>query len=130
MGTVLKNDKTREVIYTPPGNEKIIRNLMKNLEDYINEESDVDPLIKMAIAHYQFEAIHPFYDGNGRTGRILNILYLIQYNLLDTPILYLSRYIVEHKSDYYKLLQAVRDHNNWEDYIVFMITAITQTSKE
>jgi Fic family protein len=105
---------------------------MANLESYINEADrlDVDHLIKLALFHFQFESIHPFYDGNGRTGRILNILYLIQYNLLDTPILYLSRYIVEHKSDYYKLLQAVRDHNNWEDYIVFMITAITQTSKE
>jgi Fic family protein len=131
-GTNLKNQKTGEVVYTPPQDFSTIQKLMANLESYINEADrlDVDHLIKLALFHFQFESIHPFYDGNGRTGRILNILYLIQYNLLDTPILYLSRYIVEHKSDYYKLLQAVRDHNNWEDYIVFMITAITQTSKE
>lgn len=131
-GTNLKNQKTGEVVYTPPQDFSTIQKLMDNVESYINEAErlDVDHLVKLALFHFQFESIHPFYDGNGRTGRILNILYLIQYNLLDTPILYLSRYIVEHKSDYYKLLQAVRDHNNWEDYIVFMITAITQTSKE
>ncbi len=131
-GTNLKNQKTGEIVYTPPQDFNTIQKLMDNLESYINEAErlDIDHLIKLALFHFQFESIHPFYDGNGRTGRILNILYLIQYNLLDTPILYLSRYIVEHKSDYYKLLQAVRDHDNWEDYIVFMITAITQTSKE
>lgn len=131
-GTNLKNQRTGEVVYTPPQNFKDIQDLMANLERYINEDEklNVDHLIKLAVFHFQFESIHPFYDGNGRTGRILNILYLIQYNLLDTPILYLSRYIVQHKSDYYRLLQEVRDKNNWEDYIVFMVTAITQTSKE
>lgn len=131
-GTNLKNQSTGEVVYTAPQNFKDIQDLMANLERYINEDEklNVDHLIKLAVFHFQFESIHPFYDGNGRTGRILNILYLIQYNLLDTPILYLSRYIVQHKSDYYRLLQEVRDKNNWEDYIVFMVTAITQTSKE
>lgn len=131
-GTNLKNQRTGEVVYTPPQNFKDIQDLMANLERYINEDEklNVDHLIKLAVFHFQFESIYPFYDGNGRTGRILNILYLIQYNLLDTPILYLSRYIVQHKSDYYRLLQEVRDKNNWEDYIVFMVTAITQTSKE
>lgn len=131
-GTNLKNQSTGEVVYTAPQNFKDIQDLMANLERYINEDEklNVDHLIKLAVFHFQFESIHPFYDANGRTGRILNILYLIQYNLLDTPILYLSRYIVQHKSDYYRLLQEVRDKNNWEDYIVFMVTAITQTSKE
>jgi Fic family protein len=130
MGTVLKNDKTGEIIYTPPGNEEIIRNLMKNLEDYVNEESDVDPLVKMAIAHYQFEAIHPFYDGNGRTGRIINILYLVMKDLLDSPILYLSKYILKNRSEYYEKLQSVTDENDWESWILYILKGVQKTSKD
>ena len=103
-GTNLVNSKTGEIIYTPPQSEKEIRDLLKNLEDYINEfDNQIDPLIKMALIHYQFETIHPFYDGNGRTGRILNVLYLVLNNLLDSPILYLSNYINKNKDIYYKL---------------------------
>ena len=127
---VLKNDKTGEVIYTPPGNEKTIRNLMKNLEDYINEKSNVDPLIKMAVAHYQFEAIHPFYDGNGRTGRIINILHLVMNNLLDSPILYLSKYILNNRSEYYKTLQNITENNDWESWIIYVLKGIQKTSKD
>lgn len=131
-GTTLKNQKTGDVVYTPPQNINAIQTLMNNLEKFINTSDllPIDHLIKLAVFHFQFESIHPFYDGNGRTGRILNILYLIQYNLLDTPILYLSRYIVQHKSDYYKLLQQVRETDEWEEYLVFIITAITVTAKE
>lgn len=109
-GTALKNEATGEIIYTPPQDHETIVKLMDNLEEFINNDelSDVDPLTKMAVIHYQFESIHPFYDGNGRTGRILNILYLIQKDLLDLPILYLSRYVILNKSDYYRLLQEVR----------------------
>ncbi|SFV70050.1 MloA protein, putative [hydrothermal vent metagenome] len=108
-GTVLKNEQTDEVIYTPPQEFELIDRLMSDLERYINEPNDIDPLINMAIIHYQFESIHPFYDGNGRTGRIINILYLILNDLLDIPILYLSRYIIKNKADYYRLLQEVRN---------------------
>ena len=109
-GTTLKNTSTGEIIYTPPQDPEEIKNLMTNLEKFINdkESCDFDPLVKMAIIHYQFESIHPFYDGNGRTGRIINILYLIQEKLQDLPILYLSNYIIKNKSDYYRLLQEVR----------------------
>jgi Fic family protein len=112
-GTSLKNSVTGEVIYTPPQDFDEIMRLMSNLERYINDPSmsDLDPLIKMAIIHFQFESIHPFYDGNGRTGRIINILYLILSNLQSLPILYLSNYIIKHKPDYYKLLQQVREQN-------------------
>ncbi len=105
--------------------------MLKNLEEYINNDSDdVDPLIKMAVIHYQFESIHPFYDGNGRTGRIINVLYLVLKNLLDIPVLYLSRYIIKHKSKYYKLLQQVRTKNNWEDWILYMLDGVETTSRE
>lgn len=131
-GTTLKNQQTDAVVYTPPQGNATIMALMENLETFINhsDKMEVDHLIKLAVFHFQFESIHPFYDGNGRTGRILNILYLIQYNLLDTPILYLSRYIVQHKNDYYRLLQQVRDTGNWEEYIVYVITAITVTAQD
>ena len=131
-GTELKNAQTGEVIYTPPQSNSEILNLMSNLEKYINESNsqDIDPLIKMAIIHFQFESIHPFYDGNGRTGRIINILYLILENLQSLPILYLSNYIIKNKADYYKLLQKVRDENNWEDWILFMVKGIEETAKE
>lgn len=130
-GTVLKNAATGETVYTPPPHIDEINALMQNLEQAINDDGfwpDVDPLIKMAVIHYQFESIHPFYDGNGRTGRILNILYLILKDLLDTPILYLSRYIIAHKGDYYRLLQAVRENNNWEGFVLFMLDAVINTS--
>jgi Fic family protein len=131
-GTALKNASTGEIIYTPPQDPEEIKDLMTNLEKFINdkESSDFDPLVKMAIIHYQFESIHPFYDGNGRTGRIINILYLIQEKLQDLPILYLSSYIIKNKSAYYRLLQEVRTKNNWEEWLLFMIKAVDQTSRE
>lgn len=129
-GTELKNVKTGATIYVPPQDEQEILSLMKNLEQFINDDQmvDLDPLVKMAIIHYQFESIHPFYDGNGRTGRILNILYLVHQGLLDIPVLYLSRYIVDHKNDYYRLLQGVRDNQNWEDWILYMLEGVEKTA--
>jgi Fic family protein len=117
-GTMLKNDKTGEIIYMPPQNHRDIQELMDNLEVYINtpESDDFDALVKMAIIHYQFESIHPFYDGNGRTGRIINILFLMLYGLLELPILYLSSYIIKTKSDYYRLLNEVRTKESWEEW--------------
>jgi Fic family protein len=130
-GTALVNDLTNEVIYTPPDNFETISNLMKNLEDYLNDDSDdVSPLIKLAIQHYQFESIHPFYDGNGRTGRIINVLYLILKGLLDEPVLYLSSFIIKNKGDYYRLLQEVRTKNNWEGWILFVLRGIEITALE
>ncbi|MCG9912362.1 MAG: Fic family protein [Flavobacteriales bacterium] len=129
-GTALINDLTNEVIYTPPDNFDTINHLMKNLEDYLNEDKDdVSPLIKLAIQHYQFESIHPFYDGNGRTGRIINILYLIYKGLLNEPVLYLSSYIIQNKGDYYRLLQEVRTKNNWEEWILYMLKGTEQTAQ-
>ncbi len=128
-GTKLINDQTGEVVYTPPQNYQQILELMANLEDYINkDESGLDPLIKMAIIHHQFESIHPFYDGNGRTGRILNILYLIQEQLLNLPILYISKYINKHRQQYYQLLQQTRANENWEPWLLYMLEAVEQTS--
>jgi Fic family protein len=131
-GTNLKNDLTGETVYIPPQHHEDIVRLMNNLEQYINNDSTslVDPLIKMAVIHYQFESIHPFYDGNGRTGRIINILYLVYKGLLDIPVLYLSKYIIRKKSDYYRLLQEVRDKDNWEEWILFMLQGIIETSSE
>ena len=131
-GTALKNATTGEIVYTPPQDYNTIRELMTNLERFINDEtlSDFDPLVKMAIIHYQFESIHPFYDGNGRTGRIINVLYLVMNDLLDLPILYLSRYIIEHKGEYYKLLQEVRETDNWENWVLYLINGIEQIAKE
>ncbi len=131
-GTSLKNDQTGEIIFTPPQLESDIRNALTNLEQYINdaELDDVDPLIKMAVIHHQFETIHPFYDGNGRTGRIINILYLVLNELLDLPTLYLSRYITTHKADYYRLLQSVRTDNDWEEWILFMLDGIEKTANQ
>lgn len=131
-GTMLKNDQTGKVVYTPPQEEKQILALMHNLEQFINDDSlcDWDPLTKMAVIHHQFESIHPFYDGNGRTGRIINILYLVKNGLLDTPVLYLSRYINQNKGEYYRLLQAVRDHQEWEKWIHFMLEGVEQTSRQ
>lgn len=131
-GTKLLSDKTGAVVYTPPQEYDTIVSLMKNLEQYINNDSldDTDPIIKMAIIHHQFESIHPFYDGNGRTGRIINILYLVQKGLLNLPILYLSNYIIKNKSTYYKLLQQVREEQNWEEWILYVLKGVEETAAE
>jgi len=131
-GTVLKNPKTQEVVYTPPQHYDEIQSLLDNLERYINvpDFHDIDALIKMPIIHFQFESIHPFLDGNGRTGRLLNILYLVQQGLLDIPVLYLSSYIIKNKSGYYRLLQEVRTKGSWEDWIVWMLKGVELTAKE
>ena len=129
-GTVLKNAKTGAVVYEPPQDNAQIVELMKDLEVFINDDSisDLDPILKMAVIHLQFESIHPFYDGNGRTGRIINILYLINQELLNLPILYLSNYIIKHKAAYYELLQKVRSENNWEDWLIYIIDSVEKTS--
>ena len=127
-GTKVANAATGEVVFTPPEGEEIIRGKLKDLEDYIHIEDAVDPLIKLALIHYQFEAIHPFSDGNGRTGRILNILYLTSRDLLNLPVLYLSKYIIEQKSDYYSLLRSVTVHHEWEPWILYMLDAVEQTA--
>jgi len=131
-GTELKNEQTGEIVYTPPQNPDDVVAFMSNLESFINDNalSDWDPLVKIAIIHHQFESIHPFYDGNGRTGRILNILYLVKEGLLNLPILYLSRYINQNKGDYYRLLQKVRTDNAWEDWVLYMLDAVEQTSMQ
>ena len=131
-GTKLLNDKTGEVIYIPPQKYETIVELMSNLEKFINDDEmmDVDALIKMAIIHHQFESIHPFYDGNGRTGRIINILFLIQKKLLNLPVLYLSRFIIQNRNEYYRLLQQVRETGEWENWILYMLNGIEQTANE
>jgi Fic family protein len=130
-GTVLKNESSGEIIYTPPSGEQEILTLMANLEKYINEDLDgTDQLVKMAVIHYQFESIHPFYDGNGRTGRIINVLYLVLKELLDSPILYLSRYIIRNKTAYYSLLQEIRTQGNWQDWIIYILTGVEETAEE
>lgn len=130
-GTVLMNENSGQIVYTPPSGENEIRDLLANLESYINEDfDDVDPLIKLAVIHYQFECIHPFYDGNGRTGRIINVLYLVLKELLESPILYLSSYIIRNKSSYYTLLQEVRTRDNWEDWIIYILTGIEETAEQ
>ena len=131
LGTVLK-DPQGDIVYTPPQHPEEVLELMDNLTLFINDDTlcDWDPLTKMAVIHHQFESIHPFYDGNGRTGRVINILYLVQQGLLDTPILYLSRYINQQKSRYYQLLQEVRDTNDWQAWILFMLTGVEQTAQQ
>lgn len=128
-GTSLQNG-SGEVVYMPPQDPNEIMALMTDLEGFINdaEGGEIDPLIKMALIHHQFESIHPFYDGNGRTGRIINVLYLVKEGLLDVPVLYLSSYIVRTKSDYYRLLQAVRDEDAWEEWVLYMLKAVEQTA--
>lgn len=130
-GTKLVNS-LGETVYTPPQDSNEVLNLMANLEKFINDNdfSDFDPLVKMAIIHYQFESIHPFYDGNGRTGRIINILYLVLQGLLDLPILYLSRYIIQNKTEYYKILQGVRTDGEWERMILYLIKGVEITAKQ
>lgn len=138
-GTVLKNEQTGEIVYTPPEPQNI-PTLMDNLEKLINQDqsgdgasdnkqqTQTDPLVQMAIIHHQFESIHPFYDGNGRTGRIINILYLIKAGLLDSPVLYLSRYINHNKDEYYRLLQETRDTQNWDNWIIYLLKGVEQTA--
>lgn len=131
-GTALKNELTGETVYTPPQHPEEIIALMNNLEQFINDDTlcDWDPLTKMVVIHYQFESIHPFYDGNGRTGRIINILYLVKQGLLGVPVLYLSRYINQKRADYYRLLQAVRTDNAWEEWLLFLLEGVEQTSQQ
>ncbi|MEJ7810683.1 MAG: Fic family protein [Gemmatimonadaceae bacterium] len=130
-GTALKDGAGR-IVYTPPQHPAQIRDLMRDLEAFINDDAcfDADPLVKMAIVHHQFESIHPFYDGNGRTGRIINVLYLVLRELLDSPVLYLSRHIVRTKGDYYRLLQLVREEGRWEEWVLYMLGAVEQTAGE
>lgn len=129
-GTKIVNPATGEVVYTPPEGERVIIEKLNNLEQYMNEKDDViDPLIKMAVLHYQFESIHPFHDGNGRTGRIMNILFLVLHGLLQHPILYLSKYILENKNDYYVKLRAVTEQEQWEQWILYMLDAVEETAK-
>ena len=128
-GTKIKNPTTDEIIYTPPEGEDLIREKLAKLERFCNDtESDLDPLARMALMHYQFEAIHPFYDGNGRAGRILLILYLVMNRLLELPILFLSRFIIEHKTQYYRRLRAVTEHGEWEAWLLYMLEAVEATA--
>lgn len=131
-GTVLRNEQSGQTVYTPPQHYDEIIRLMSNLEKFTNspEVSDLDPLIKMAIIHYQFESIHPFYDGNGRMGRILNVLYLTQQELLNLPVLYLSKYIIENKGEYYRLLQEVREEQAWLAWCQWLIKGIEETARD
>jgi Fic family protein len=128
-GTVIKNTQTGEVHYTPPEGEKVILDKLADFEKYLHLEDDIDPLVRLALIHYQFEAIHPFHDGNGRTGRILNILYLIEKNLLHVPVLYLSRYIIRNKAEYYSLLRAVTQDGQWEPWILYVLRAVDETAR-
>ncbi|WP_282037754.1 Fic family protein [Saccharicrinis aurantiacus] len=128
-GTVLKNDTTGEVVYTPPQDKVEIIELLTNFIHHYNKQDDLSPLINLAILHFQFESIHPFYDGNGRTGRILNILYLMLNELIDVPILYLSSYIIDNKAEYYRLLNQTNKLGKWEEWIMFMLKAVESTSK-
>jgi Fic family protein len=130
-GTSLQNQR-QEIVYTPPQHPDDIQRFMDNLVVYINDDAieDIDPLIKLAIIHHQFESIHPFYDGNGRTGRIINSLYLVIKDLLDLPILYLSRYIIQNKGEYYRLIQSVRDSGDWESWVLYILRGIDATATE
>lgn len=128
-GTTLVNRRSGQVIYTPPDGEDQIRHLLENWERFLHEDDNIDPLIKMAISHYQFEAIHPFTDGNGRTGRILNVLYLIEQELLSLPILYLSHFIVNNKATYYSLLNQVTSNHAWEPWVLYLLQAVEETAK-
>jgi len=127
-GTALAR-QTGEIVYTPPVGEDLLRSLLANWERFLHEATEIDPLIRMAVAHYQFEAIHPFTDGNGRTGRVLNSLFFISQDLLTLPILYLSRYIIQHKADYYRLLREVTQTDVWEDWVMFMLEGVEETAR-
>ena len=126
-GTTLNSRRTGDVIYTPPVGQKLIQAKLDNWSDFMHTQSDIDPLVRLAIQHYQFEAIHPFADGNGRTGRILNILFLVQHGLLDTPILYLSRYIIQNKAAYYQLLLKVTAEQAWNEWIMYILEGVEET---
>lgn len=128
-GTALKNTQG-EVIYTPPVGEAVIRDKLANLEQFMHTRDELDPLVKMAVMHYQFEAIHPFEDGNGRTGRILNLLYLVDQGLLDIPVLFLSRYIIANRAGYYEGLRGVTEHQAWEPWVLFMLNAVESTAQQ
>jgi len=128
-GTALVNQGTGAVVYTPPEGEALLRRLLANWERFLHEAEDLDPLIRMAVAHYQFEAIHPFTDGNGRTGRILNLLFLVEQELLELPVLYLSRAMIRKKADYYRLLLAVTTRAAWEDWILYVLGAVAETAR-
>ena len=127
-GTALVNERSGELIYTPPEGEALIRDKLANWEQFLHEAEDIDPLVRMAIGHYQFEAIHPFTDGNRRTGRVLNLLYLVDKGLLDIPVLYLSKAIIEAKQDYYRLLLDVSREGAWEPWLLFMLEAVRSTA--
>lgn len=129
-GTIIKNGNTGEIVHIPPQGENLIREKLKNLEDFLYENNEIDPLIKMAVLHYQFEAIHPFADGNGRTGRIINILWLVQNELLNRPILFLSAYFLKHRQEYYEYLKNVTDNKDWENWIIYILNAVEETSKQ
>lgn len=126
-GTQLRNRRTREVVYTPPVGQKLLQDMLDNWASFMGEATNVDPLVRMAVQHYQFEAIHPFSDGNGRTGRILNILFLVEQGLLDSPILYLSRYIIANKAEYYRLLLEVTREQAWEKWVMYMLEGVEET---
>src|SRR5690554_1476202 len=129
-GTMLKNDTTGEIVYTPPQDKIEILDLLSNFINHYNQQDELSPLINLAILHYQFESIHPFYDGNGRTGRIINILYLILNELIDVPILYLSSYLIKNKTEYYRLLNKTNHDGEWENWIIFMLKAVESTSRD
>ena len=129
LGTALARGQSGEIVYTPPVGEDLLRSLLANWERFLHEATEIDPLIRMAVGHYQFEAIHPFTDGNGRTGRVLNSLFFISQDLLTLPILYLSRYIIQHKADYYRLLRGVTRADAWEDWVLFMLKAVEETAR-
>lgn len=128
-GTKIANPASGQIIYTPPENDTVLKAKLANWERFLHDESELDPLIRMAAAHYQFEAIHPFFDGNGRTGRVMNILALVECGLLELPVLYLSRFILAHKTDYYRLLNAVTATEAWSDWTIFMLNAVEQTAQ-
>ncbi len=129
-GTKIQNQSTGEVIYTPPEGEDVIRDMLADLERYIHSEDGLDPLIMLALVHYQFESIHPFFDGNGRTGRIINLLFMTLHGLLDYPVLYLSKYIIENRAKYYRLLREVTSDQDWEPWILYILTGIEETANQ
>lgn len=126
-GTTLKNRLSGDVIYTPPAGQKLLQTLLDNWAEFMHSATDIDPLVRMAVQHYQFEAIHPFADGNGRTGRILNILFLVEHGMLDSPILYLSHFVIRNKGAYYRLLQNVTSEQAWEAWILFILEGVEET---
>jgi Fic family protein len=126
-GTTLKSRMSGEVIYTPPVGQKLLQQKLENWADFMHNDIEIDPLVRMAVQHYQFEAIHPFADGNGRTGRILNILFLVKHGLLNSPILYLSRFIIQNKADYYRLLKKVTHEQDWSAWIMFILNGVEET---